>query len=289
MKKFLIRSLLFLFTVVGIYSIFIIRFVYLSNKVSFEIEPDKNILVLGDSQGQFCISDTITGNTYNLCRYGEGYLPNYLKLKKVLNSPNQIDTLLLIFTPLKTDKNADKTDFTPETVKHILGKYYPFFTKEEIKLFSIPYILQGVLRSVTYTDISFHSFGSSGMLYGNHIDTVIKKRAQKDNTNETVYGNKVELDYLDKIINLCTRHHIQVILFSPPIYQAEKFYDMDNFYEIYHQRYSNIPLCDMTEIAFPDSCMADINHLNIHGARLISHEIKDFGLQNFISKYPPAR
>lgn len=289
MKKFLIRSLLFLFTVVGIYSIFIIRFVYLSNKVSFEIEPDKNILVLGDSQGQFCISDTITGNTYNLCRFGEGYLPNYLKLKKVLNSPNQIDTLLLIFTPLKTDKNADKTDFSPETVKHTLGKYYPFFTKEEIKLFPIPYILQGVLRSVTYTDISFRSFGSSGMLYGNHIDTVIKKQAKKDNTNETVYGNKVELDYLDKIINLCNHHRIQVILFSPPIYQAEKFYDMDNFYEIYHQRYSNIPLCDMTEIAFPDSCMADINHLNIHGTRRISHEIKNLGLQNFISKYPPAQ
>lgn len=288
MKKFLIRILLFSLTVIGIYSIFIVRFIYLSNKVSFEIGPTKNVLVLGDSQGQFCISDTITGNTYNLCRFGEGYLSNYLKLKQVLNYPNQIDTLLLIFTPFTTDKNSDSRDFSPETVNHILGKYYPFFTKEEIKLFSIPYMLQGVLRSITYTDISFHSFGSSGMLYGNHIDTVIKKQAQKD-TNETIYGNKVELQYLDKIINLCDNHHIQVILFSPPIYQADRFYDMDNFYEIYHQRYSQIPLCDMTEIAFPDSCMADINHLNIHGARRISHEIKDLGLQNFISKYPPAR
>ena len=107
MKKFLIRTSLFLGSFIGIYFIFIARFIYLSNKVSFEIEPDKNILVLGDSQGQFCISDTIVDNAYNLCRFGEGYLPNYLKLKRVLESPNHIDTLLLIFTPLKTDKNAD--------------------------------------------------------------------------------------------------------------------------------------------------------------------------------------
>ena len=112
MKKFLIRTSLFLGSFIGIYFIFIARFIYLSNKVSFEIEPDKNILVLGDSQGQFCISDTIVDNAYNLCRFGEGYLPNYLKLKRVLESPNHIDTLLLIFTPLKTDKNADKCDFS---------------------------------------------------------------------------------------------------------------------------------------------------------------------------------
>ena len=137
MKKFLIRTSLFLGSFIGIYFIFIARFIYLSNKVSFEIEPDKNILVLGDSQGQFCISDTIVDNAYNLCRFGEGYLPNYLKLKRVLESPNHIDTLLLIFTPLKTDKNADKCDFSQETVKHMLGKYYPFFSKEEIELFPV--------------------------------------------------------------------------------------------------------------------------------------------------------
>ncbi len=288
MKKFLIRILLFWGIFIGIYSIFIIRFIYLSNKVSFEIEPNKNILVLGDSQGQFCISDTIIGNTYNLCRWGEGYLPNYLKLKRVLNSPNQIDTLLLIFTPLKTDKNADKTDFSPETVNHTLGKYYPFFSKEEFKLFSFPYFMQGVLRSVTYTDISFQSFGSSGMLYGNHIETVIEKQNKKT-PDKTFYGNKVELKYLNKILSLCADHNIQVILFSPPMYQADKFYDTSNFYKIYHKEYSHIPFCDMTEINFPDSCMADINHLNIHGARRISHEIKEIGLQNFVRKYPPSR
>ena len=46
MKKFLIQTSLFLGSFIGIYFIFIARFIYLSNKVSFEIEPDKNILVL---------------------------------------------------------------------------------------------------------------------------------------------------------------------------------------------------------------------------------------------------
>ena len=173
---------------------------------------------------------------------------------------------------------------------HMLGKYYPFFSKEEIELFPVYYLLQGVLRSVTYTDMSFESFGSSGMLFGNHIEKVIHdKNRDKKISTENFYGNRVELSYLDKILTLCKSHYIQVVLFSPPVYRADKFYDTENFYAIYHQKYSHLPFCDMTSVNFPDSCMADINHLNIHGSRRVSHEVKNMGLQNFINKYPPAR
>ncbi|WP_443648016.1 hypothetical protein, partial [Barnesiella intestinihominis] len=147
-----------------------------------------------------------------------------------------------------------------------------------------------VLRSVTYTDMSFESFGSSGMLFGNHIEKVIHdKNRDKKISTENFYGNRVELNYLDKILTLCKSHYIQVVLFSPPVYRADKFYDTENFYAIYHQKYSHLPFCDMTSVNFPDSCMADINHLNIHGSRRVSHEVKNMGLQNFINKYPPAR
>ncbi len=156
MKKFISNLLKILFVFGLIYSCIIVANYYHTKNTPLRIPPDKNILILGDSNTESAINDTILDNSINLSHSADPFFYSFLKLRKILPANNHIDTVLLSFSP----HNLFKNDWTFNE-KHIhsrFGQYYPLMTIEDIRflskgnlravLTSSPSIIQQVIRNI---------------------------------------------------------------------------------------------------------------------------------------------
>lgn len=92
-------------------------------------------------------------------------------------------------------------------------------------------------------------------------------------TDSVFYGNKVELMYLDKIINLCAANDVKLILISTPIYHTDRFFDTGYFYRTLKEKYGEIEFWDYTDFELPDSYFADVHHLNKWGAEQFTRHL----------------
>ncbi len=87
-----------------------------------------------------------------------------------------------------------------------------------------------------------------------------------DDENTSIPASNIY--YYHAIYNFCRDNNIKLIFIATPRHK-EAWRDT-RFREFHKQHFSDIPLLDYTQMAMPDSCFADIHHLNYKGANVWS-------------------
>lgn len=89
------------------------------------------------------------------------------------------------------------------------------------------------------------------------------------------YGNRLTLEYLDKMIKLCEERNIKVIALNTPVYLAWKYEEPQYYYDYLSQKYPDLELWDYLDADIPDDYRRDINHLNKKGAEWFTAIVKE--------------
>jgi hypothetical protein len=102
----------------------------------------------------------------------------------------------------------------------------------------------------------------------------LEKAIAEYKTNESYGISSIQKNYLLKIAELCKSKGIILILISTPTYNAEQYGSTDKLLNYYNKYLSDIQFMDYSGFSLPDSCYADIGHLNRHGAKIFSQYLE---------------
>ncbi|GHV89338.1 hypothetical protein AGMMS50267_16980 [Spirochaetia bacterium] len=292
MRRFIIHVLILLLMVMGILTILIGGSVAILASASFKLPSDKNILVLGTSQTECAIDDSIFSHSINLSLSSTNAMHSYLTLRKFLNEDaNKIDTVLFDYNP---GRMSDDGFFTEDNILARIPFFIVLMDQEDIfnfvgyktfykALLQIPVKnIRPILRffqkgAVSYKDLEI---GGYLKLYRDKLqeDITLREGADRNsgkNSKQEVSSYQLQLRYILKSADLCKEKGVKFILISVPCYQPEKYGSRDRLLSFYNTNLHEITWIDNSDFTLPDDAYGDIEHINYKGAEMFSQYLED--------------
>lgn len=280
MKRYIVNLSLFATILIAIF-LFAIggRFV-VSHKINWKADPVIKIAFMGASHITRGIDVNDIRWATNLSKPSERYMFTYLKLKHLLAANDSIDTIVLQCAPTDVWLNTDDKYFAENEISEFIPLFYPLFGKEEWKAFYGHYIS-------LFNHIALHAFDQSLFYEDQYLERIglnqkveipleemDAKSVHKDLFTGK-YGDKINIEYLHKIISLCETYKRKLYLLYCPVYKPEFYYDQDYYYTVISKlkKNRNVTYLDYSHFNLPDSCRYDAHHLNAKGAKLFTTEI----------------
>ncbi|KAA6326198.1 hypothetical protein EZS27_024668 [termite gut metagenome] len=257
MKKFLFKIFTFLIILI-IISTFIWIFNYTNEPI---IEIKEKILILGDSHTECAINDTIFTNSYNYSQSSEPFIYSYVKLINIA-SASKIDTLIISVSPVSIGGKGERLHIKTNKL------LYRFPWEDLMFLFHHNPLAIGYSSNIF--DIRANANNVGGYLYLDRFKLQKDLALRKTKTLDPCIPHEAQLLYLDKIVTYCRSKSIQLIFINTPMYHAERFYNMNNFYKVIEEKYNDVTFWDYGNYVLPDSCYGDVGHLNYIGAKEFS-------------------
>lgn len=284
MKRFIIGISSFLLLLIVFYIGILSYYVIKMRKYSFALPPIKTVLVIGDSQTQADINDSILVNVKNLSLAHDGYFSMFTRLKLYTDTNPQIDHVIIALSPHTLSPIKDdffhNFGYVDETVKH----YMPYFNIPDwwILIKNDPAdVLSSLVTPINYylhpSQDRIKEMGFYESADYSHLEEDIKSGATRlvPDSCETNYGNAITVMYLHKIIDYCKGKNIKLIGINTPVLHGEKYFDMKNYNYLISHDFKDIEVWNYMDMAVPDSCRRDVNHLNKWGAETFSNVLKE--------------
>jgi len=289
MKRFIFKVFVFIIVFISLLILHnILFYLYNSNMENcFVIDKSKDILILGDSNTECAINDSIVSKSANISQSADAYFYSFIKLRKFLKINPGIKTVVLgINEKSLYDHKLFKSN------EYIRSKYNSYFRLMNLNDFKVLLEAGGIKAFINLAEASFHNFSRAltiqesdykdmnigGYLYlkRDKLDETIKryeKYNKQNNINREYSKNQIE--YLLKIVNLCKEYKVKLILLSTPTYMCctneNDFYKLNRFLKKNIGDY--IDYWDYFNYSLPDCCYGDIDHLNYKGAGIFSKKL----------------
>ena len=294
--KYSSRFLIFFFT---ISLLIVIGNYWLIKSTPINFSSKKNILALGDSTPGCAINDRIFNRAVNFSSPAESYYYSYLKLNKILETNEYIDTVLLSFSPHNIFDNnwfASKNH-----IKHNFCRYYPIMSRSDFRFLlesqpkSIVYalkpiflqFLKNIFRSVTGDNIlqlgGFTSLELDRLM--DALQSLKSGKAIKDyRLPKDFQTTSFEITYMNKIAQLCSEKQVRLILISLPKrieLLNHRRYGMQEFQKVYNIEFSQLDYFDFSSLPMEDEMYADLLHLNKKGSSYFSNFLETSNWESF--------
>jgi hypothetical protein len=267
-------------------------------------ESNRRKLILGDSNTECAINDSVFTSGRNWSSATEPYFYSYLKLKHLLDLKSNIDTLFLSFSP----HNVFDGGWLPDRrIKPKMKFYLPLMNNDDFAfvfsrrpigvLSSFPSIIKksflNIFRSMAGSEIPSSEYGGFYNLHGNMLkDDIVKLKQGKSLTYFEITDNfnpsTNQLQYLDKIILLCNKYSVKLFLINTPKHEALLSYPKyggNEFYRLYNDKYHNICFLDFSNLKLPDEFYGDVVHLNSKGSTYFSSFLEKKGMAYIIKHF----
>lgn len=274
-------------------SMYIISDLYLNLRKQYflKLKSNINIVFAGDSNIECAVNDSLIPNSVNIAQGGEAYLYTYVKLKSLLKYNKQIKTVFLGFSFHTLNQSREKTWLFEEDFVLEKNKYYNYLlgNRERSLIFrTSPKIYVQGIRDYTFTNFisvakSYYSkniinFGGYKFLDRNKLQENIKLNKSKPDSVFHFEEGKYQIEYLKRISDLCKENKIKLILLNAPKHSTltKSFnYNKSDYGFAVSSILENDSLLDLSSLYFPDSCYADVTHLNYKGARIFSELLSE--------------
>jgi hypothetical protein len=255
---------------------------FILSKASFAVPKDRNALIVGDSHTECAVDDSIFTRSLNVSQSGTAYLYSYIKLRKFLAENPHIDTVLVSFHGGSLQKSLDEWTIGDRYILAHISKYISLITTEEFLVFRnnstfysavvklpvkcIKTILKFIVKhSITYEDLYI---GGYLKLDRDRLQQAIEQ--SENNAIVEIGYSDYQIDYLLKIADLCSKEGVELILFNTPIYNAERYGNLQELHNFYNTYLAGTKYLDYSKFVLPDYGYGDIGHLNFKGAEIFS-------------------
>ncbi len=273
----------------------------LNKNVSFEIAPSIKYGVFGHSHSETSLNDSIIDNFQNFSKSGESYYYTYHRIKKIIESNSKLEVVFIEFTNNQINQERDDWIWGEKYMESRFLRMEPFidFNDQALLLKKAPfrYISTSLTSQKNAIDriIQNNFIFSDNIKYGgyNHIKfqkaDSLSGRLNKINNYITIEEHKrseENLNYLEKILELCDSQSIKALLIRSPLH--EKYQGLKNekvFQELLNSRFYKTEFLDFKNFYLTNECYGDLEHLNYKGAEMFSLFFDDLiNSQELISK-----
>jgi hypothetical protein len=253
------------------------------------VDKSKSILILGDSHTECAIDDSIVSKSVNISQAADAYFYSFIKLRKFLKINRGIKAVILGIN----EKNLYNKDWfkSSEYMRHKCKHYFRLMNLNDFKI-----LLEanGIKSLIDLTGASFFNFfkivlisesdykdmriGGYQNLKRNKLEEAIaiyKAEKKQSNIDRTYSENQIE--YLLKIVDICKKYKVKLILLNTPTYVYYKnendSYKLNQF--IKKNIYNYVEYWDYSNYLLPDFGYGDFGHLNYRGAEIFSKKLNN--------------
>lgn len=305
MRKFC-KNLLSFFSFFILLIIFyeILTSYYINKKAEFSFEKKTKYLVFGHSHPETAFNDSLISDFYNLAQSGESYFYTYQKAKEIFKQNDSIETVFIEFTNNQINEEMDLWIWGDKYINNRYPIYSSFMSVDDNKLllknnFEGFYNVFSISSKNKFLRIIMNDFdfieevGGYNYLIRNKTDSLLNNIKEVDKSSFTVFSkiNEPEISefnllYLSKLINLCDKNNIRVVLIRSPLHKKYSGYRNENVYqEILTTYFSDVEYLDLSKFFVPDEEFGDLEHLNYKGAQKFSIWFDNL-IQNGLLKSP---
>ena len=286
MKQFLKNILFFCLPLVVLFiGASIISKIIINTYGIFTVDKSVTTLILGHSQPECDLNDTLIKNTRNLSQGGEAYIYTYQKVKKIIEVNPQIKTILISFSNNQTEELMNKWTYGDAIMESYYPKYSFMMDKQDVSLFvknnfssflsaetkSIASNLK-ILTNIKKNRLEDRNWGGYLYLIRNKTDSLLKTHdtdiLKKQKNNKI---SKVNIDYLSKIVSFCKLKKIKIVFMRLPVHpKLFAIQDESTFQKIRRTKFNDIPFLDFHNFEATNKEFGDLEHLNHFGAKRFS-------------------
>ena len=261
----------------------------LRNGDYFKLKPDTKLIVLGHSQPECGLNDSLLPHVGNFSQGGESYFYTYQKLKKLVADNPQIETVIVSYANNQINERMDKWIWDEVHLYNSYPKYHFMMDGEDFSLLA-KHNFRELLSADAKAFKDFASFmvknrknylagskwGGYFYLERNKVDSLLKTdylaRERRDIRLELSEAN---LEYLSKIVAFCKEKNIRVFFLRMPIHPDLPFLKNESQYQnIKKERFPEVELLDFKNFPVADGEFGDFDHLNHKGAKRFSAYFK---------------
>lgn len=286
--KFLLFPIPLVLYVIVMYNINNPRF----DRVIIDLNDTEN-LIIGDSHLRYSVNPQLIDKSINLCTSAEPIFLSYIKLKRLLNSKNNLKKIFLgvgyhnltIADESKYTNNKWAVEMYTRTVPIMdideTVSYIPFDEIEYLK-YRMMNLLFKPFNVSFYKRKTFGGFVNSKLnrLTDEGLRSVIDRHYYEDGKIISTSQNIPKL--LEVIASLCEKNKIQLYLVNTPLHKQY----FDQIPEIHKENYTSqltklqeqfpntVQLIQTSQFALPDKAFQDFDHLNRDGSEPYTYYLK---------------
>lgn len=261
-------------------------------KKFYNLEKEITTLILGNSQIECSVNDSIFLNSINLASSADSYFYSYLKLRKFIDSNKHVSRVILGFDIRYLWKSNERW-YNGDALSHKFSIYADLFFFDDIINFIkikpsglikgfllIPFnnyrILTPFRECVNFKNQGIGSFlQSKKLLTNNHLKN-LNRKVETDISS-------IEKYYLEKVVKICEENDIEIILLTPPIHSKiisiEENLNYKNAIvskDFVKKYFPKTKYFDYNSFFIENSGFRDPTHLNVFGANKFSKKfLKD--------------
>lgn len=221
MKKFFFDIAQFcLFPLLYIIITFLVNYYFI---VNVKWNPDNtNILIVGDSHTERGIDPGCFNSAFNISQASEPYYISFWKLREMINEV-KFDTIIIGVAPHNFSSFNDRKMLDSFWCNEMFKRVYPLYKLGDYKQIKINYkkLSDVVFRKMLLIPSQNHyksyigKYTSNIESHINDFNKVISRHYYFQGEIESV--SKLEISYLDSILNLCYTNEVQVIAVNTPV------------------------------------------------------------------------
>jgi hypothetical protein len=291
MKLFIKRLLLF-FAVSFCLSLFLYILLDFFNKRALEtykLKASVKNVFIGDSHVQLAINDRILTNSVNISENSESSLFSYFKIKTILSNNPFVKRIYLGFGYHSISDYYD--DYTYGKYSNNVAPRYFFILPLELKIFMLKKNFPDFvtfLRNISLNGLKIflnkrpsfignyeNGFKSSSSRIESMEKRINAQFYEKDSLKGFSYMNLV---YLNKIIDLCKKMNVELIILNTPLDSYYKKRIPSKFIQKYYSiiRINDLKIIDFGYLKLNNSYfIPDGDHVSEKGAVLITKTINE--------------
>lgn len=285
MRKFLLRSMVFFGLSIIFLSIFQIILIWPKKRL-LTMPQGATTVFLGNSTVEGALIDSIIPGTYNFARSAETYDMIYAKLKLLKNyNPKLKNVIVTLDGPiLYSDTYISHGSPKAVLLEQFSGKdwlnNFKYYSVESDKQFiSTLYHFYSIRPMLLYTfgipGGEENYLGGFRPIERNNLENDLEEIKNGGDLMgyETDLPPWINIYYLDKIVDYCRKNDLDLVFLTTPRHKSI-WYDT-RYIDFYNKLDNRIPLLDFYKEELPDSCYADVTHLNQAGAIYFSKKLKE--------------
>lgn len=285
MKRFLTNVIILAAIAAFVFAAVIAVKTIVARNVSLRLPEQKHVVFAGASHIQHGIDDTLLDEGVNMASSSERYMFTYLKLRRLFDENPQIDTVFLQVGPTDLWQHTDDKYFALNEMSFFIPAYFPWFGEEEWDIYRPQ--MRDVATLIAQKSFSPDNFRPSqirlnlghGTPKEENLGIMDSTKVQASRIDGS-HGHGINHRYLRKIMELCGERGVKLYGLYMPMWHQELYYDTDYYRQVLAEKFSDLDLLDYSDMALADSCRLDPNHLNWHGAQVMTGELKErFGLK----------
>ncbi len=276
---------------------------YLFDRYGVRLKPEETSVVCGASITRNAINDGLIPGLRNLSIAGRSYMDFFLSIKRITRDNPQVETVITDFTLQSLPGSRDYFFYLPKLAPRSFEKIYPLLDNDHLNDYPVNYkaYIKSLFRyqltpNVQYIKNALHDVFPETFDYEIPYEGIYTDRIENDldsiqleiglkkyfyHKGELLPFSSIDLNYLDSIVDFTRANELNLVLFSGPLHtnalkRAEESY-LNQYSSLLNGYLENehIKVLSFIDYPLPDSCFANHNHLNYHGAKIISQNVRD--------------